>query len=364
MKYFFKTIYIVLLFSTVINVSFIGLLQAGNNQILSIVTPFGAETTRTFKQAFENKYPNITVKIIKEKTNASVKFIEKTRNANTTDIFWASSPDAFKGLKDKGLLLAYTKKMVGIPNKIGQLTINDPTGFYKGFALSGYGIMENDYYTKTVGLPAAREWEDLKKNIYKDHIGMSSASRSGTTHIIVEILLQAKGWEEGWLLWKEIAANLKLVTARSADVPAGVNKGLFGLGLLIDYYALSYKALGFPISFTYPSFTALVPANIAIIADAPNIPAAKLFINFVLSNTGQKILLKEKISRLPVRPSAYVDTDRNFPNPFINKAMGRKVHLNIGLSENRYNVINSLFDVMITYNLDELKAAVRAIISA
>ena len=36
----------------------------------------------------------------------------------------------------------------------------------------------------------------------------------------------------------------------------------------------------------------------------------------------------------------------------------------LGLSKGRYNVINSLFDVMITYRLDDLRAATKAIQNA
>lgn len=341
--------------------SFSSLALSEEYKQLNIVTPFSSGTTTTFKQAFENKYPNIKVNIIKNKTNSGVKFIEENRHSNTIDLFWASSPDAFEVLKGKDLLFRYDKKISGIPKKVGRAFINDPKGFYKGFAASGYGLMENDYYTKTLDLPSAKEWSDLKDPIYKDHIGMSSPSRSGTTHLIVETLLQSKGWNNGWMLWKEISGNIKTITSKSSDVPKGVNKGEFGIGLVIDNYALSYKALGFPISFTYPTFTTLLPANIAIIENAPNKKSAKMFINFILSESGQKILLKEKISRLPINPRAYIDTDRNFPNPFIDKSLGAKVKFNTKLSKNRYNVINSLFDIMITYNLDELKAAMAAI---
>jgi ABC-type Fe3+ transport system substrate-binding protein len=364
MRFFLKKVGIIILLSHIINMSCTVLAQARTMQTIRVMTPLSGATTMTFKHAFENKYPYITVEIIKKKTDSGLKFIEENRHANTIDIFWASSPDAFKILKDKRLLLQYLNKKSGIPKKLGLLPINDPANYYKGFAVSGYGIMESDYYMNSVGLPLAREWQDLKNPIYKDHVAMSSASRSGTTHLIVEILLQSEGWQQGWLSWKEIAGNFKIIPARSVDVPNGVIKGRFGIGLVIDYYALSYKALGFPVNFTYPSQTALLPANIAIIDNAPNKEAAKLFIDFILSDTGQKILLKEKISRLPVKPSAYIDTDRTFPNPFVDKALASKVQFDINLSKSRYAVVNSLFDVMITYNLESLKTAVAAINTA
>ena len=56
------------------------------------------------------------------------------------------------------------------------------------------------------------EWADLKKPIYHGHAGMSAPSRSGTTHLTVETVLQGMGWKEGWAEWKAIAGNFKTVT--------------------------------------------------------------------------------------------------------------------------------------------------------
>jgi spermidine/putrescine-binding protein len=193
---------------------------------------------------------------------------------------------------------------------------------------------------------------------------MSAASRSGTTHLTVETVLQGKGWDEGWALWKEIAGNFKTVTERSFGVPDGVNSGQFGLGIVIDFFGFSSKASGFPVEFLYPPLTTLVPANIAIVKNAPHPKAAAAFIEFLLSPDGQTVLLDPKIMRLPVNPATYVKAPEGFPNPFKDTSIGAAVKFDLDLSKDRYNVVNSLFDVMITYRLEDLKAATRAIQSA
>ena len=63
-------------------------------------------------------------------------------------MFWASAPDAFEVLKGDDLLVKYDVKVGGIPEKVGSFPINDPEGYYKGFAASGYGIMWNERYLK------------------------------------------------------------------------------------------------------------------------------------------------------------------------------------------------------------------------
>lgn len=112
--------------------------------------------------------------------------------------------------------------------------------------------MWNTRYLKAKKLLVPKTWADLAKPVYNGHVGMSAPSRSGTTHLTVETVLQGEGWDKGWALWKEIAGNFKTVTERSFGVPDGVNSGQFGLGIVIDFFGLSSKVSGFPVDFLYP----------------------------------------------------------------------------------------------------------------
>jgi phosphoglycerate transport regulatory protein PgtC len=328
---------------------------------LTIVTSYPPDTTNTFKAAFEKKYPGVKVEMLKKKTTAGIKYLQEISDSNSADMFWASAPDAFEVLKGDDLLAKYDVKVTGIPEKVGSFPINDPDGYYKGFAASGYGIMWNTRYLKAKNLPNPAEWSDLKDPIWHGHVGMSAPSRSGTTHLTVETLLQGMGWDSGWAEWKAIAGNFKTVTERSFGVPDGVNSGQFGAGIVIDFFGLSSQASGFPVEFNYPQVTTLVPANIAIVKNAPNQAAAAAFIEYLLSNEGQELLLDPKIRRLPVNPQTYAKAPADFPNPFKDKSIGAAVKFDLALSKNRYNVVNSLFDVMITYRLDDLRDATKAV---
>jgi ABC-type Fe3+ transport system substrate-binding protein len=330
---------------------------------LVIVTSYPTDTTVTVGKAF-TKATGVKVEMLKKKTTSGIKYLQATAANNTSDMFWASAPDAFEVLKADGLLQKYKVKVKGIPKKVGAFPINDPEGYYKGFAASGYGFMWNTRYLKAKKLPVPKSWADLAKPIYHGHVGMSAPSRSGTTHLTVETLIQGLGWEKGWALWKNIGGNFKTVTARSFGVPDGVNSGQFGVGIVIDFFGLSSQASGFPVDFAYPKVTTLVPANIAIVKNAPNRKAAAMFIEFLLSPKGQEVLLDPKIRRLPVNPKTYAKAPKGFPNPFKDKSIGAAVKFDLNLSKSRYNVINSLFDVMITYRLKELRSAVKAIQTA
>lgn len=345
-------------------------LAAGSFQALAledklvIVTSYPKDLTGPFKKAFEAMYPGTTVEVLQKNTSAGVTYIQETAARNTTDLMWASAPDAFEVLKGDGLLARYIPKAEGIPQMVGSYAINDPDGFYIGFAASGYGIMWNTRYLKAKKIPVPREWDDLKKTVYHDHVGMSAPSRSGTTHLTVETVLQGEGWDKGWSTWKEIAGNFKMVTERSFGVPEGVNSGDFGIGIVIDFFGFSSKATGFPVDFVYPTVTTLVPANIAIVKNPPHPQAAAAFVEFLLSVEGQELLLDPAIRRLPVNPQTYAKAPEDFPNPFKDKSIGAAVKFDVMLSKSRYNIVNSLFDVLITYRREDLAEAVKAIQTA
>jgi ABC-type Fe3+ transport system substrate-binding protein len=333
--------------------------QAVENRLV-IVTSFSKDVTDPFAQAFQKKYPGTRVEVQNRNTNAAVTFIRETRSS-PPDIMWASAPDAFEVLKKDKLLFKYQSQAAGLAQKVGTYPINDPDGFFTGFAASGYGIMFNTRYLRANNIPAPKEWDDLKKPVYFGHVGISAPSRSGTTHLTVETVLQGEGWDKGWATLLEIGGNLAQVSDRSFGVPDAVNSGQYGVGIVIDFFGLSAKASGFPVEFVYPSVTTIVPANVGIIANAKNQKAAEAFVEFLLSDEGQQILLDPKIQRLPVRLATYDKAPAGYPNPFKDTSIGAKVSFKAELSEARYELLNSLYDRVVTFRLKELNAAWKAI---
>ena len=337
---------------------------AANSEVV-IITSFPKELFETYKKAFETKYPEITVVVKSKKTSAAVAYIRETASKPDSDIMWASAVDAFAVLKKEGLLASHTlTKEISqpIPAQIGSYPIHDPDGTYFGFALSGYGLMWNKLYLQAHKLKEPKEWTDLTNASLHGHLAMSAPSRSGTTHLTVEAILQGYGWEKGWEIILNMGGNMAAITERSFGVPQGVINGEFGIGIVIDFFGLSAVASGFPVDFVYPSVTPIVPANIGLIKGGPNPENAKKFIHFLLSEEGQLLLFDPQISRLPVIPELYTKAPKDFPNPF--KMEVSNADFDIELSEKRYGLINSLFDQVATFRLKELREAWKAIYKA
>ena len=331
---------------------------------VTVVTSFAKDVTDPYKKAFEKAFPGVSLEVQNRNTNSAVKFIEETKSANATDLMWASAPDAFEVLKGKNLLMKYQVKAAGIPDRVGTYPVNDPSGTYFGFAASGYGIMWNERYAKANKLPDPKEWEDLAKPVYFDHVAIAAPSRSGTTHLTIETILQGEGWDRGWRSIKEIAGNFRQVTDRSFDVPEQVNSGQVGVGVVIDFFAFSAQAAGFPVKFVYPSVTTVVPANIGIVANPPNRAVAEAFVEFLLSPAGQEVLLDPTIRRLPVNPAIYAKAPADYPNPFKDARFTKMISFSSETSDKRTDAVDTLFDQLITFQLAGLKDATKAIHAA
>ena len=328
---------------------------------ITVITSFSKDVTDPFKKAFEAAHPGTQLEVQNRNTVAGVRQLEETKANNQVDLFWASAPDAFEVMKARKLLQVYKPRATGIPDKIGSYPINDPDGHYFGFAASGYGIMWNERYMKAKNLPEPKEWADLAKAVYYDHTAISAPSRSGTTHLTIETILQGEGWAKGWATTKAMAGNHQTVTDRSFGVPEGVNSGQFGIGIVIDFFAFSAQAAGFPVKFAYPSVTTIVPANVGIVANAPNGNGARAFVEFLLSERGQTVLLEPTIRRLPVNPATYAKAPVGYPNPFKDPSLGAKVKFDATVSEKRNAVVATLYDQLITFQHAALKRATKAI---
>ncbi|HEY8605659.1 MAG TPA: extracellular solute-binding protein [Noviherbaspirillum sp.] len=330
---------------------------------ITIITSFPKEITDAYKKAFEAKYPDIKVEVLNKNTTASLAFIKENSPGQRPDVFWASAPDAFEVLAREKLLDKASDVMnPAAPDKIGSYPLNDPDGLYFGQALSGYGIMWNTRYLKANKINAPKEWSDLTRAEYFGHVAVSAPSRSGTTHLTVEAILQGEGWEKGWAQLIEISGNCAQITERSFGVPDGVNSGQFGVGLVIDFFGLAGKYSGFPVEFAYPTVTAVVPANIGLVSGAKNSADAKKFIAFSLSNEGQELLLNPKISRMPIVTYDKLQgkVPAGYPNIF-DIAKRAKVQFDSHLAQTRYHVVTSMFDQTITFRHKELQAATKAI---
>jgi phosphoglycerate transport regulatory protein PgtC len=313
--------------------------RAAEKQDLVIVTSYPPSFFEPFRRAFETANPDIRLSIIQRNTASATRFVMEKADV-PADIFWASATDAFELLKRSGELRPIAPRQTGAAEKVFGYPVNDPEGYYLGFALSGYGFVYNQSYLAQNKLPVPRDWQDLLNPVYSGQIGITTPSRSGTTHLIVEALLQTYGWEKGWAMLSQLGGNLSTVTARSFGVASGVAQRRFSIGITIDFLANAPEFADAGNVFILPPDTVFVPASIAILSRARNVSAAERFIDFVLSEDGQKVLLLPAVARIPLNPALNKGLLPQESGDGLLKYSG----FDAALSARRYGLVNLIFD--------------------
>lgn len=327
----------------------------GRAQDIVVITSFPASFYEPFRIAFEQAEPQFRLRVLNRKTTAAIAMVADGRLADA-DIFWASAPDAFEVLKAKGLLLPLAESAALPGARVQGFPVDDPDGLFRGFSISGYGLSWNKGRLQALGLNPPTSVAQLTDPAWRGLIAMSAPSRSGTTHLMVETILQRYGWERGWSIWLQIAANLANVAARSFSVVSGVAQGRYAIGLSIDFLGRGGADSG--VGFLYPEENVFLPASIALLQSGRNPAGARRFAQFVLSAAGQRLLLAPGIQRQPVM--AEIAATMVPPQPLAG-ADGQARAFDAARSGRRYELVNVIFDELVTERLVEIQRLWRGI---
>jgi iron(III) transport system substrate-binding protein len=212
------------------------------------------------------------------------------------DVFWGGEGILFDKLAKQGLLekLQVPDKMWReIPAGIGKpvsLPLKDPKKFWVGTMLEPYGIIYQPKLLKRLGVEI-KDWDDLLNPKLKGQIAQCTPDRSSSSHASYEVILQTYGWAKGWEWLTKLSANTGIFTARSRDVPNVVSKGEFAVGFAVPSYMAFAEVLnGYDVAFVYPKNAYVTPEPMAVLKGAPHVKAAHAFIEFLLSEEGQKLV--------------------------------------------------------------------------
>ena len=223
------------------------------------------------------------------------------------DILWGGESALYDKLAEQKLLarLELPKAVLdAIPATIGKpkpIYLKDPKGFWTGTVLEPYGLVYQPTVLKRLGVPEPKDWDDLLHPKLKGQVAQCAPSRSSSSHATYEVILQRDGDEKGWAWLKRLGANTGIFTARSRDVPSVVARGEFAAGFAVpSYMAFEDKLAGFDIKFVAPKTAWVTPEPIAVLAGAKHPKAALAFIEYMLSERGQRVAMERGV--FPITP--------------------------------------------------------------
>jgi iron(III) transport system substrate-binding protein len=341
------------------------------------------------------------------------------------DLFFGGGPYDFYQQARNGVLVATAKdgagglpairkqhpqwfSDTGVPETLSGETFRDKEDRWIGTCLSSFGIVFNRDVLKRLGIEQEpSQWQDLADPRLFGQVALSDPSKSGSVTKAFEMVIQqqmriaydeikaepqegrikkteaqiteqavSRGWRRGMQLIQAIAANARYFTDSSTKIPLEVSRGDAAVGMCIDYYGRSAEEQyrqpdgSSRIGFVAPvAGTAISVDPVGMLRGAPEPALATAFMEFVLSDHGQKLWGYKvgspggpktlALRRLPVRKDFY--NPQNLPHmadaaeqPF---EKAKSFHYEVAWTGPVFDAIRFLIRVMCVDTHDELRHA-------
>lgn len=319
---------------------------------LNVMTSYPQPVVMVMQQAFENAHPDIELNILWRRPHDALSLLLQEESANV-DVIWMPSVRTFLSLKAHEKLAQLKLNREGLPILLGETAISDPEGYFIATEVAGYGLLFEPEKLKQAGLAVPTQWQDLLTAEWQDNIALPIPSEVSFANMLIDQLLQAEGWQTGWNQWQQIAANSHLMGRGGMFTTEAVLAGQAKVAFTMDFFAASSIANGANGKFIYPKQTAFNPAHIGILATSNQPQAANTFVDFLVSEQGQSLLLHPDLRKLPVRPSVYSQAPK-MQNPFAGNIL-HQYDYQTGLQRREFNAM--VFDAAITLHHHKLKQA-------
>jgi iron(III) transport system substrate-binding protein len=284
---------------------------------LAIITPVGKSLTdpalaQFARHAKERWNVEVKTSAIAAGTPIAYGRIVEWNGRPQADLFWGGESALYDRLAARGLLepLGLPPAVAaGIPATLGAprpVALKDPKGFWIGTVLESAGIAYHPRLLQRLGVPPPKDWDDLLDPRLKGHIAQAAPTVSSSSHAAYEVILQRDGEEKGWAWAKRLAANTGIFVPRSRDVPSVVARGEFAVGFAVpSYFAFEDRLAGFDIRYVAPRTAWITSGPAAVLKGARHPKAARAFVEFLLSEQGQRIAVERGL--FPIVPKYRIE---------------------------------------------------------
>ncbi|HEY8566345.1 MAG TPA: ABC transporter substrate-binding protein [Beijerinckiaceae bacterium] len=243
--------------------------------------------------AFKARHPKLDVTFVRDGTPRLMAKLRAEIEAGQpqADVLLIADSVTMEGLKKEGRLLPHPEADVSAY----AAGTHDPQKAWFATKLITTGIA---YNTKAPFVPVS--WTDLLRPEAKGQVVMPSPLSSGAALIHAATL--TANLEGGWRYYEKLQENRALAGGGNGDVLKSVAGGDKLYGMIVDFMPIREKAKGAPIAFVFPrEGVSAVSEPVAILSTTKNAPAAKAFVDFILSKEGQELALKQ--GYIPAHPA-------------------------------------------------------------
>lgn len=252
--------------------------KENGEQVTWYVAHFNSETAEAVGKAFEEKYPGVSVNVVRTTAQVAYQRLMQDLQAGVSqcDVFSSTDVGHYVALKEEGQLMEYrpenAEKIYDAYKDI------DPDNTYH---VTSAGLVLITYNTKEVSEEEApKNWTDLLDPKWKDKVSVGHPSYSGYVGTWVVAMRKLYGWD----FFEKLEENNPQIGRSINDTVTMLNSGERTVAAGPAATTLRSAARGNPIAVIYPTDGTLLmiaPSGIPKVSENPN--AAKLYMEFLMS---------------------------------------------------------------------------------
>ena len=272
-----------------------------------VYSPHGPDLLRAFEERFEERNPQLDVQWLDMGSQEVLDRVRSERANPQADVWFGAPSQLFETAAQAGLLEAHQPAWA---EEVRDQS--DPQGRYFGIYYTPEVIAYNSAAVDSADAP--HDWDDVLDPQWTGKVLIRDPIASGTMRtifgMVIERSLRATGDTAQGFEWlrrldaqtREYVLNPTLLYQKLAR-----QEGLITLWDMPDIEMLR-ASTGYPIDYIYPSSgTPMVVDAVAIVAGAPNLEGARLFVDYIGGAEAVQQAAREYF-RLPVRGDIPVDS--------------------------------------------------------
>ena len=208
--------------------------------------------------------------------------ITAEKNNPQSDIFVGGSSEFHDPLGKQGLLEAYKS-----PNAANlKAEFKEASGLWTGWYTGIFGfISNNDRLSKELGGKKPSTWDDLLDPAWKGKLVLPDPIKTGGGYIFIatQIFRFNRDEDKAMAFMKSLHANIAQYVATSPGALLLIDQGQFVGCPNWSHDILTEKTKGNPVDLTVPPDTGFEVGAVSIVKGSKNLPAAKAFVDWVLT---------------------------------------------------------------------------------
>lgn len=239
----------------------------------------------------------------------------RAEKENPQASIWYGGPaDTYIAAKAEGLLQPYVSKNT---DKV-PVQFKDADGYWTGVYVEYLGFVSDGRFFEENQIELPKSWDDLLSPAFEKQIIVANPGSSGTAYAVLATQVQMRGEEEALAYMKKLDKQVKQYT-KSGSAPAkSAALGEAAIGITFIHNGIRQIEAGFTdVKLSMPEDgTGYSIGAVGIIEGAPELEAAKIFVDWALEKETQEIgqslgsyqFLTNQEAKQPEQVSEFADT--------------------------------------------------------